>query len=136
MIEIKIKRRMQMRQLLHAITPCKIDSRVFVVPRRGTPNHQSRIWQQFGGAGRAPSDDFRESWGSGRRQPTPNHSFAAAKLPIIIFLHQTINTRFDMIAWRPMGTTEENTHCYYGLLCVIAANTRAGTACDYLHCLI
>lgn len=109
------------------------------------PNHQSPIWRQFGRAGRPvnPEAMILESWPKrippyvcrcldrpllvliilvGRRQKATriatasNRSFAATKPPIIIFLHQTINSPFDMIAMAANGNPD-GWHAL--LLCVI-----------------
>lgn len=97
---------MQMRALLHAITPCKIDSRVFCGPEDGAPNHQSPIWQQFGHHGL-----FRERASAlcAGRQPATAH-LPDPKLPIIISLHQTINIQFDMIAPTANGNPHRRKH--------------------------
>lgn len=104
------------------------------------PNHQTRIWRQFGTgavvavfvtlafpARTPPAAMILESWRSTPSRDRSNLSFATTKPPIIIFLHQTINSRFDMIARvRPIGTFRCETRTiikgYYILLQLICVH--------------
>lgn len=87
----------------------------------------------------AASYDFRAV--TSTRRPASSHhknrSFAAAKLPIIIFLHQTINSRFDMIApvhqWGTRTAARTIIKAYYVLLQLIRVQE---PHVDYLPCLI
>lgn len=105
-----------------------IDRQVFCLVRtkkrmRPTPNHQSRIWHQFGGAGRMPLAMILDREHRPERFLASSH-FTQLKLPIIIFHHHTINSQIDMIATttnrETLGTTRTVIKGYYVLLKLIS----------------